>query len=268
MMSGHATGRDLPSDGMRHRRAGHRRLRPGRGGAGLRAPLRGRPRAGRRPAAPLPSVPGDLLPHGRRPRDDDAARLSGRRHAADRAGHGNPDPAAAPDRAGGEASGRDRPAQRRPVAPRDRRRVERGGIRGAGPGLRRSRCALRRADRGDAGALDPGGCRLPRHLAPHSPCGTESAADPAADPGVVRSGQPRAAAPAGGGAAPGGATGRRLEPELRPRRRRPRPGGTRPCRSKGGCVSPGRSRAGGSPRPGSGKASAPPTSSPRRAVAA
>ena len=113
-----------------------------------------RPRAGLRPRARRRSGGPRAVERSVRrahhvPRAVRAVRLPRRDHVA-RAGHRRHHPAAAPDGARRQAGRRGRPADRRPLPPRRRRRLERGRVRGArarrstdaGPaaGASRSRC--------------------------------------------------------------------------------------------------------------------------------
>ena len=122
----------LPADRDRWRRRRGARLRRARRGARLRAHPRLRPRVGADPEVHTP---------WRGPYDIDTTFhepfvLFGYLAAITvaRARHRHHHPAAAPDRARGQAGGRGRPADRRPLPARRRPRLERGRVRGARQG--------------------------------------------------------------------------------------------------------------------------------------
>ena len=90
----------------------------------------------------------------RLPRALRSLRVPGRGHPPGWAGDRHHHPAAAPDRAGGQAGRGGGRALGRPPAPRRGRGLEPGGVRGAGRGLHHPRPAGRGAGGGDAPALD------------------------------------------------------------------------------------------------------------------
>ena len=96
------------------------------------------------------------------------------------------DPGATPDRAGRQAGGLPRRAQRRPVPARHRDRLERGGVRRPERGFPQSRPAVRGAGPGHAGAVGRAPCHLRGALAPHRGRRHQSAAARAAHPALVR----------------------------------------------------------------------------------
>ena len=104
------------------------------------------------------------------PRAVRAVRLPRRGHPAPGAGHRDPDPAAAPDGAGGQAGRRARPAHRRSAAARRRRRPELDGVRGA-----RTRTSRTGAPRRGAGRGAPPRCGR-RSWSPSTGAGTTSTA--------------------------------------------------------------------------------------------
>ena len=172
----HEARRRVPPDGDRLGPCGGSRLCAGRRERRLRPLARLRPRAGRQARALRQARPHaalyrpEPLPRGVRP-----VRVPRRLHAEPRAGHRHRDPAAAPDRAGCQASRGGGRADPRAPAPRRRHRLEPRGVRGPQRGLPHAGPPRQRADRSHAKALDGAHRQLQR-------LSTISSTEPASTP--------------------------------------------------------------------------------------